>query len=113
VLQRIENRTVTTLAEVDDTLEHCEMIMPDRLVPAPARVSGPVRSASQVEAEAASRRRRAMRLRSRSDVPPHTPWSMWLAMAYSRQGDFTGQSAQIRRATSTPTPSLGKKRSGG
>jgi hypothetical protein len=42
VLQRIENRTVTTLAEVDDTLEHCEMIMPDRLVPAPARVSGPV-----------------------------------------------------------------------
>lgn len=48
-----------------------------------------------------------------SEVPPQTPWSMWLTMAYSRHGSFTGQSAQIRRVTSTPTPSLGKKVSGG
>jgi hypothetical protein len=34
-------------------------------------------------------------------------------MAYSRHGDFTGQSAQMRRAISTPTPSLGKNLSGG
>lgn len=60
-----------------------------------------------------SRRWRAIRLRSRSDVPPQTPWSIWFAIAYSKQGCFTGQSTQIRRATSTPTPSLGKNVSGG
>src|SRR5579875_3334930 len=38
---------------------------------------------------------------------------MWFSIAYSRQGALTGQSAQIRRASSTPTPSLGKKVSGG
>src|SRR5436305_11451758 len=53
-----------------------------------------------------------MRRRSRSEVPPHTPWSMPFRRAYSRQGPFTGQSAQIRRATSTPTPSLGKNTDG-
>ena len=34
---------------------------------------------------------------------------MWWSRAYSRQGSFTGQLAQIRRAIATPTPSLGKK----
>src|SRR3954469_1199936 len=38
---------------------------------------------------------------------------MRLRSAYSRQGVFTGQSAQIRRATSTPTPSFGKNVAGG
>src|SRR5215472_13178692 len=38
---------------------------------------------------------------------------MRLINAYSRQGSFTGQSWQILRATSTPTPSLGKKVDGG
>ena len=33
--------------------------------------------------------------------------------AYSRQGACTGQVAQMRRATSTPTPSLGKNVDGG
>src|SRR5579875_185996 len=54
-----------------------------------------------------------MRRRSRSEAPPHTPCSMWFSSAYSRHGPFTGHSAQYRRATSTPTPSLGKKISGG
>src|SRR5207302_7788899 len=54
-----------------------------------------------------------MRRRSRSEVPPHTPWSMPLRRAYSRQGPLTGHSAHTRRATSTPTPSLGKNREGG
>ena len=58
------------------------------------------------------RRRRRMRRRSRSEAPPHTPWSMWFSSAYSRQGSETGHSAQIRWATSTPIPSLGKKMSG-
>ena len=35
------------------------------------------------------------------------------ASANSRHGSLTGQSAQIRRATSTPTPSLGKNSAGG
>src|SRR5437588_3325329 len=64
-------------------------------------------------AAASSRRRRAIRRRSRSEAPPHTPCSMWLRSAYSRHGSLTGQSAQRRRATSTPTPSLGKNTSGG
>src|SRR5262245_33274578 len=55
------------------------------------------------------RRRFKMRRRSRSEQPPHTPWSMRLVRAYSRHDWRTGQSAQMRRATSTPTPSLGKK----
>jgi TatA/E family protein of Tat protein translocase len=59
------------------------------------------------------RRWRAMRRRSRSDEPPQTPCSIRLYRAYSRQGALTGQSAQMRRAISTPTPSLGKKVSGG
>src|SRR5690606_24944094 len=36
----------------------------------------------------------------------------WVS-AYSRHGSFTGQVAQILRARSTPTPSLGKKAEGG
>ena len=42
------------------------------------------------------RRRRRMRRRSRSDAPPHTPWSMWCSRAYSRQASETGHSAQMR-----------------
>src|SRR4051812_2333986 len=38
---------------------------------------------------------------------------MRFCKAYSRQGALTGQSAQIRRATSTPTPSFGKNVEGG
>src|SRR4051812_28385188 len=38
---------------------------------------------------------------------------MPLRSAYSRQCAFTGHSAQMRRAISTPTPSLGKKVEGG
>src|ERR1700735_3747088 len=38
---------------------------------------------------------------------------MWFSIAYSRQGALTGQSAQMRRAASTPTPALGKNVSGG
>src|SRR5437016_10312756 len=38
---------------------------------------------------------------------------MRLSRAYSRHGALTGQSAQMRRAISTPTPSLGKKTEGG
>src|SRR2546427_482442 len=38
---------------------------------------------------------------------------MWLRRAYSRHGSRTGQEAQMRRAASTPTPSLGKKMAGG
>jgi hypothetical protein len=59
------------------------------------------------------RRLREMRRRSRSEAPPQTPCSIWFSRAYSKQGDFTGHSAQYRRATSTPTPSLGKNTSGG
>src|SRR5271155_1980639 len=58
------------------------------------------------------RRRRKMRRRSRSEHPPHTPWSMWFSSAYSRQILDTGQSAQTFCATMTPIPSLGKKTSG-
>src|SRR5438046_2018321 len=54
-----------------------------------------------------------MRRRSRSEVPPHTPWSTRFRSAYSRQGACTGQVAQMRRANSTPTPSLGKNVDGG
>src|SRR3954467_4825180 len=54
-----------------------------------------------------------MRRRSRSEAPPQTPWSMRLRRAYSRHGSFTGHSAHMRLATSTPTPSLGKNVSGG
>src|SRR5439155_80962 len=61
---------------------------------------------------AARRRRRAILRRSRSEVRPHTPWSMPLRRAYSRQGPLTGHSAQILRASSTPTPSLGKNTDG-
>src|SRR5213082_1828286 len=60
-----------------------------------------------------NRRRRAMRRRSRSEAPPQTPWSIRFWRAYSRHGALTGQSAQIRRATSTPTPSFGKNVDGG
>src|SRR5262245_42573558 len=49
-----------------------------------------------------------MRRRSRSLQPPHTPCSMRCSRACSRQSLFTGQLAQILRALSTPTPSLGK-----
>src|SRR5688572_16275989 len=38
---------------------------------------------------------------------------MRLRIAYSRQGAFTGHSAQICLANSTPTPSLGKNVDGG
>src|SRR5436853_1905063 len=38
---------------------------------------------------------------------------MPLRRAYSRQAALTGQSAQMRRAISTPTPSLGKNTEGG
>ena len=60
-----------------------------------------------------SRRRFRMRRRSRSLHPPHTPWSMRCSRAYSRHGAVTGQVAQILRALSTPTPSLGKNVAGG
>ena len=59
------------------------------------------------------RRRLRMRRRSRSLQPPHTPWSMRCSRAYSRHGSLTGQPAQILRALSTPTPSLGKNVAGG
>ena len=43
---------------------------------------------------------------------PHTPWSMRLRSAYSRQRSCTGQPSHTRLAASTPTPSEGKKVSG-
>src|SRR4029077_9894103 len=60
-----------------------------------------------------SRRRLRIRRRSRSLQPPHTPWSMRWSRAYSRHAVATGQPAQILRALSTPTPSLGKNVAGG
>ena len=62
--------------------------------------------------DAVRRRWRRMRRRSRSEHPPHTPWSMRNSSAYSRHSPFTGQSAQTRRARSTPTPSDGKNAPG-
>lgn len=46
---------------------------------------------------------RALRIRrrSRSLVPPQTPWSIRLSSAYSRHVALTGQSAHTRLATST------------
>ena len=58
-------------------------------------------------------RRFRMRRRSRSLQPPHTPCSMRWSRAYSRHCVGTGQSVQILRARSTPTPSLGKNTAGG
>jgi hypothetical protein len=59
-------------------------------------------------------RRRAWRIRrrSRSERPPHTPWSMLFSSAYSRHCCWAGHVAQIFCARITPTPSLGKKMSG-
>ena len=55
------------------------------------------------------RRRLRMRRRSRSEQPPQTPWSMRFVRAYSRHGSWTGQSAQMRRATSTPDAVTGEE----
>jgi len=54
---------------------------------------------------------RRIRTRSRSEQPPHTPWSMWFSSAYSKHSRDTGHVAQIFCATTTPTPSRGKKTS--
>src|SRR3954454_7828782 len=59
------------------------------------------------------RRRFRILRRSRSEVPPQTPWSIRFVRAYSRHGAVTGHVWQIRRAWSTPTPSLGKNTEGG
>src|SRR5262249_11113451 len=79
--------------------------------------NAPIRRGDASERDQATeterRRRFRMRRRSRSDVPPHTPWSIRLRRAYSRHGALTGQVVQIRRARSTPTPSLGKNTAGG
>src|SRR5690606_35024284 len=69
--------------------------------------------ASRSRSRASAARALRIRRRSRSEVPPHPPWSIRLASAYSRHSVRTGQSAHTRRATSTPTPSEGKKRLGG
>jgi anti-anti-sigma regulatory factor len=58
------------------------------------------------------RRALEIRRRSRSEAPPQTPCSMWLARAYSKHGARTGHLSHICWAIWTPTPSLGKKIAG-
>jgi hypothetical protein len=57
-------------------------------------------------------RRRSMRRRSRSEVPPQTPLLMSFASANSRHCTRTGHSPHTGRAAWTPSPSGGKKRLG-
>ena len=65
-----------------------------------------------VQVAVKDRRRRRILRRSRSEQPPHTPWSIRWIRAYSRHSSRTQHSTQVRLATSTPTPSEGKNCAG-
>lgn len=110
--QGIDYRWSPSFTHIDHALEHSKTRAAVQSAGTSVSEVRECQRSSRVSAKstvAVRRRRRAMRRLSRSDVPPQTPWSMRFNSAYSRHGPLTTQSLQMRRATSTPTPSLGKK----